>query len=174
MGLIETIRSWFEDSPQRPLPRPKKARHLPVLVVEQEFPYSCCASVLQATTHFLSGRLLSHQEAIHLTNCNPDGAQLEDIAMVLRKECRVRTKALRSRSAVRAALKAGNPVISCDNISYAEPHAVLLVDATQKGFYVADSIPQTIRWKSAEWIKRAADEFIVVYPRRKVLKPRSS
>lgn len=135
----------------------------PLLLVPQQFSFSCTASVLQTAHHFLSGEVLSHERAIKLLNCRPDGASLERVARILHRLSGARWNALRRISAVRAALYAGKLVLAGNSLDYVDDHAVLLVGVTPYGFQVFDPVPGRIVWKNDQSVKAAANgEFIAV------------
>lgn len=144
--------------------KPRAPRHQAVAIFQQRYDYSCTASVLQSVHHYLTGEAMSHEEAIRITECKPDGAQLSVIASALRSLTGARTRKLRRMSEARRSLRAKRFVISCDNLSYCDPHAVLLVGSTRAGFYVLDPNTARITWRRDQWVKEAADEFIEVFP----------
>jgi predicted double-glycine peptidase len=157
--------------------KPRKPKHLPVVLFRQTTDYSCTASVLQALVHSFTGELLEHEHAIRLTRCRPKGASLEKVAKALSKRCGTKSKPLKSLNSARSALRAGKFVISHDSTTYQpQDHAVLLVGTTQKGWYVADSNLPSVKWRSDNWLRAAANEFIALYPglpRRKCPQKRS-
>ncbi len=142
--------------------RRRQRRHLAVRIFPQTYEFSCCASVLQTALHALTGEVIEHDDAVALTKCAPHGAQLSRIATALRKRCRVKPTRLSRLAAVRRALNAGQLVISSDVVSWGGRHAILLVGATPKGFYLADSNLPSVRWKSEGFVRRASDEFIAI------------
>ena len=84
------------------------------------------------------------------------------VAKVLRREYKLKTKTLRTRASVRAALKRGEPVITTDNVSYENDHAVLLVGETPKGYWIADPAVCEVYWRHEDQVKAGASEFIAV------------
>lgn len=166
-AFIELLVGWFLWLVGRvkPKTRGRRRRHLPVRVFPQTYDYSCCASALQTALHVLTGEVVEHDEAVILTKCAPNGAQLSRIATVIRRRCPVRPKRLSRLAAVRRALNAGQMVISTDCVSWGGRHAIVLVGATPAGFYIADSNVPVVRWKREAWVRRAADEFIAIEPK---------
>lgn len=139
--------------------RTPTSKSLNIRLHRQWTPYSCTAAVLQMVCDFYK-ITMSHREAIQLLDCNPDGASLEYVAMVLR-ECGLKARTLR-RVGVRQALKRGEPVITNDANSFNHDHAIVLIGETAKGFWVADSLVAEIYWRSDELVFAVADEFIAV------------
>lgn len=143
-------------------------------VFPQNYDYSCTAAVMQAAFHALTGFEIEHDFAVRLTGCKPHGAQLSKIATALQKRCRITPRRLARLAAVRRALKVGQMVISSDCTSWGGRHAILIVGATPKGFYVADSnLPDGVRWRSEAFVRRATDEFIAIEP-KDIAPPRRS
>ncbi len=138
----QKIWALFDCTPKK---QPPTRCHIPVTIFPQKYDFSCTASVLQAVVHCRTGKKIGHDEAVDLTKCRPNGAQLSRIATAARRVCGGRSMTLKNIRAARSALKAGRLVISCDNRSWGEPHAILLVGATPKGIYVADSNLSKVR-----------------------------
>lgn len=154
--------------PSRLERKPRKRHHLPVVVVRQHYSYSCCPAVFQTLHHFLTGEMVSHHRAIRLTRCTrAEGALFEDVVAALCRVSKARARSLKGVAAVKAALIAGQPVIACDNATYADPHAVLLIGATRKGVYVMDPNKAEISWRRTEWLCAALGEFIAVVPTKR-------
>jgi len=138
---------------------------LPIRPRRQWLSFSCTSSVLQMTEEFLSGRKLSHFEAVNLMACRPDGASLKKIASVLKKRIRCTSKALRSAREIRQALTKGAPVLASDNFSRPFDHAILLSGFSPRGFYFIDPIDAREHWRSDRQVLRCSDEFIAILPR---------
>jgi len=134
----------------------------PLLLVRQKYSFSCTASVLQTAHHFLCGEVLSHENAIRLTNCRPDGASLVKVARILQKLSGALWTPLQSVCSVRRALDAGNLVIAADSLTYVDDHAVLLVGVTSCGLYVFDPATGRVHWRRDQWARDASGEFIVL------------
>jgi hypothetical protein len=123
--------------------------------------YSCTAAVAQMVAHYY-GIKIGHRRAIALTKCRPDGATLHSVARALKRSHGLRHRTLRSRSAVRTALRRGEPVITNDDVTYSDSHAILLVGQTPKGFWIADPAIGELYWRHERQFFARADEFIAV------------
>lgn len=125
--VLEIVKSSFT-----PGKKYGSSRCLGVKAHRQWTTYSCCAAVFQMVAHYY-GFKVSHLRAIKLTKYKPDGASLQSVARVLKREYKLTTKRLRTRKQIRAALRRGEPVITDDNQTYEDNHAILLVGETAKG-----------------------------------------
>jgi hypothetical protein len=135
----------------------------PLLLVSQKYSFSCTASVLQTAHHFLCEEVLSHEQAITLLNCRPDGASLEKVAKILKRLSGARWTPLKRVCSVRRAIHAGGVVLAANTTDYEDDHAVLLVGVTPYGFRVFDPATGRIAWKSDQSVKAAANgEFIAI------------
>ena len=157
--LIAILRSFM---PWRKLgKRPPQKNALQIKVVRQWTSYSCTAAVAQMVAGYHDIRL-GHRKAIELTKCRPDGATLPFIARALKREHGLRHRTLRTRLQVRAALRRGEPVMSNDSMTYESDHAILVIGATNKGFWIVDPAIGQILWRHERQFFKAADEFIAV------------
>lgn len=145
------------------LPRQRKLAHHAIQVFPQLYSYSCTASVLQSSLQFAGALPPSHDEAVEMLKCNPDGAYLRKVAMFLRKRANATTKALNGISEIRSALRKGGIVISSDDVRYGEPHAIIIIGQTRCGFYIADSNHPKIRWVRTHYLRQSSDEHIAVF-----------
>lgn len=139
-------------------------RHASVIIFPQRYDFSCTASVLQSVVHSATGKTISHDHAVALTRCCPNGAQLSDVATAATNLYGAGSRTLKNLRAARFALARGRVVVSCDNRTYGEPHAILLVGVTPKGVYVVDSNRSDVCWKKDQWCRKSADEYIEVIP----------
>lgn len=159
LGLVlKVLRSFL---PTRRYAKKAGRGSLEVKVHRQWTSYSCTAAVAQMVAHYY-GIKLGHRKAIALTRCRPDGATLHSVAKALKRSHGLRHRALRSRSAVRSALRRGEPVITNDDQTYENDHAILLVGETPKGFWIADPAIGEIYWRHERRFFAGADEFIAV------------
>lgn len=129
---------------------------LPIEPMQQETSFSCVASVLQMLDRYYTGFNMTHDQAIALTRCNPDGAELNIIGKILRRK----RQALQGIRAMRRALRDGHPIATDDNETYADPHAILVHGETPKGFWFVDPSSGEEVWKPANWF-RASTEFLI-------------
>ena len=53
-------------------------------------------------------------------------------------------------------------MITTDNVSYENDHAVLLVGETPKGYWIADPAVCEVYWRHEDQVKAGASEFIAV------------
>lgn len=125
--------------------------------------YSCTATVLQMAEEFVTGRTISHFQAVRLIGCKPDGASLNKIASVLKRRTRCNARQLHSANQIRKSLKQG-PVLASDDVSRPFAHAILLSGFTPRGFYFVDPIDAQVHWRSERRILANSDEFIAILP----------
>ena len=157
--VLRILRSFM---PWRKLgKRPPQKNAIQVKVVRQWTSYSCTAAVAQMVAGYHDIRL-GHRKAIELTKCRPDGATLPFVARALKREHGLQHRTLRSRAQVRAALRGGVPVMSNDSATYESDHAILVIGATNKGFWIADPAIGQILWRHERQFFEAANEFIAV------------
>lgn len=144
-------------------PRTAHTSHrLPIRPVQQWTPFSCTAAVLQAVHHYLGGEKLGHLRAIKLMNCCPDGAPLGQIASLVKRRFRCRSKRLRTAHSIRAALRRGIPVLASDDLTYSDGHAILVTGFTAKGYWTMDPAVGRLRWRTQRRLLAASDEFIAI------------
>jgi predicted double-glycine peptidase len=146
-----------------PRRRQRSPRHLSILIHQQEYDYSCVASVLQMLYHYITGRRMSHRRAIKLTRCKPDGAELKSIARIMHKLCGTNSTNLRELKTVKAALRLGIPIIASDETTYEDGHAILLIGSSAKGVYVVDPNTAEINWRTDACVRKS-EEFIAIVP----------
>jgi ABC-type bacteriocin/lantibiotic exporter with double-glycine peptidase domain len=108
------------------------------------------------------GIKLSHSAAIELADCKPDGATLLSVAKSLKKSHGLCHRTLRKQSEVREALMRGEPVMSHDALTYENDHAILVIGATAKGFWIADPLLGEVYWRHERAFFAAADDYIAV------------
>lgn len=165
--LIKKFVAWWSPKPQpnkSETPR-RKRNHLRFTLYRQQYDFSCVPTVLQMVYSYVSrGKYLSHAEAIKKTKCNSTGAMLDEVGKAMVKLCGTSTKRLTTLASVKTALKNGIPVVSNDAITYDSDHATLLCGATKSGVYVADPNTGKITWRSENWLRNVADEFIAIIP----------
>jgi len=157
MDIMEFAKSFL---PWRSYARRPFKNSLRVKVHRQWTPYSCTAAVAQMVAHYY-GVKMSHREAINLTQCKPDGARLSDVAKALKMEHGLKHRRLR-RDDVRRALRKGIPVMSGDSVTHEHDHAILLIGATAKGFWVADPLVAEMIWRRDGEVFAGADAFVAV------------
>jgi hypothetical protein len=141
-----------------------KRRRLPIQVYQQQFSYSCVASVLQMVFRYVTDEHMSHARAVRLVRCKPNGAELVRIPQTMFNLCGAGSRKLRSSDHVRAAIKVGLPVICSDETSYEDSHAALVIGQSPTGFCIADPATGKARWRTSEWLTNS-DEFLVVLPK---------
>ena len=113
---------------------------------------------------YVTDKHMSHAHAVRLVRCKPNGAELVRIPQTMLKLCGAGSRKLRSLDHVRAAIKAGLPVIGSDESSYQDSHAILVIGESPTGFCVADPATGKARWRSDEWLGES-DGFFVVLPK---------
>ena len=161
-NILRIIRSFW---PWRRYAKTPTPRALQVKAHRQWTSYSCTAAVAQMVTHYY-GIKLGHRAAIALTRCHPDGASLSTVARALKRAYGLQPRTLQKRAEVRVALDRQQPVISNDALTYEHDHAILVIGATPKGFWIADPAVGEIYWRHQRQFFAAADEFIAIRGRR--------
>ena len=157
--VLKIVRSFM---PWRKLgKRPPQKNAIQVKAVRQWTSYSCTAAVAQMVAGYHDIRL-GHRKAIELTKCRPDGATLPFVARALKREHGLQHRTLRSRAQVRAALRRGEPVMSNDSVTYENNHAILVIGATTKGFWIADPAVGEIYWRHERQFFAFSQEYIAV------------
>ena len=63
---------------------------------------------------------------------------------------------------IRRSLAQQRPVITHDALTYESDHAILLVGATPKGFWIADPAICEIYWRHEKQFFAGAEEFIAI------------
>lgn len=156
LRILRSFLPWRKHKKASP-----KRTALQVKVVRQWTSYSCTAAVAQMVAGYHDIRL-GHRKAIELTKCRPDGATLPFVARALKREHGLQHRKLRSRAQVRAALRRGEPVMSNDSMTYDSDHAILVIGATIKGFWIADPAVGEIYWRHERQFFAFSQEYIAV------------
>ena len=146
----------------------RRRRHLSISPIQQRYKYSCCAAVMQVANHFLTGKRLSHEKAICLTGCRPNGATFTRVARCLSRLSGATCRELNSLAAVRRAIDRGHLVLACDNGTYEDAHAVLFCGVTRAGIYVFDPASGHVRWRHNRWVAQVTNEFFCIEQSREV------
>ncbi len=157
-NFLKIIRSFL---PWRRYAKQTSKGSLDIQVHRQWTSFSCTAAVAQMVAHHYGIRI-GHRAAISLTDCKPDGATLTSVATALKRSHGLRSRTLKTRLAIRSALRGGEPVMTNDALTYNEDHAILLVGETPKGFWIADPAIGEIYRRHERSFFAGADEFIAV------------
>lgn len=108
--------------------------------------YSCGASVLQIVTRYFKGYHISHEKAIELTRCKPDGSNTKDIKRALKKIGLNGKLIRRHEITIKKRINEGNLVIINDNFTYSpDDHWILISGYTENFFYIFDPNTNEIR-----------------------------
>lgn len=156
--ILKIIRSFLPWRRRHKAPTPEA---LQIKMHRQWTSYSCTAAVAQMVTHYY-GLPLSPRAAIRLTDCRPNGACLPDVAKALKRDFGLHHRSLRGIAGIRRAISQNKPVISNDEISYGESHAILVIGSTPKGLWIADPAIGEIYWRHERRFLAGADEFIAI------------
>lgn len=131
---------------------------LDISPLQQQTPHSCVASVLQMLSRYYDHFPMTHEQAMVLTKCEPDGAMLECIGPILGRKC----KPLSGLEDVADTLEFGHPVISNDSVTYIDNHAILIIGYSRLGFHFIDPATGTLKWRRIEWFQKASSEFFIL------------
>jgi len=137
---------------------------LPIRRFAQTTGYSCVASVFQSVLHYMANKKISHQHAIDVLDCEPDGALLTDIPKVLRKKFGVPARSRQIKiSQIRNAIDKKSPVIAADVKTWKDEHAVLVIGYNDDGYWVLDPLAIFPVFFNNKEFKRVHREFLRVY-----------
>jgi hypothetical protein len=111
---------------------------------------------------FLTGKRVSHGQAIEDLGCYPDGVSMTRLQKILRGHgVRVGRCKHRQRD-IRDALAAGKLVVIDDNDTYTEPHVVVIFAQLGKRFVVADPVRALPRVRRGRDVIKGAEALFTV------------